>query len=124
MGLKGDKMKRGKELLTEANQETWAAPSLRNASGHLMEERRAAIKLEDGSLVKGKINILAEPAHEHHDFFLKHSEDRGAYYGRISDIFTKGKNPFIVVFDAVVEGQADRILIINKNKILWVSPED
>ncbi len=117
-------MRRRKELFTEENKQGLAAPSLRNASGHLTEERKAAIKLEDGSLVKGKINILAEPANEHHDIFLKHCEDRGAYFGRISDIFTKGKNPFIVVFDAVVEGQADRVLIINKNKILWVSPED
>jgi len=117
-------MRSRKGLFKEENQEAWAAPDLKSVGSHLMEERRAAIKLEDGSLVKGKINILAEPAHEHHDVFLKHSQDRGAYYARISDLFTKGKNPFIVVFDAVVEGQADRVLIINKNKILWVSPED
>ncbi|MFA5183551.1 MAG: hypothetical protein WC405_19760 [Syntrophales bacterium] len=117
-------MFRPKELLSERNEDAWTAANLKNTSGHLMEERKAVIKLEDGSLIKGKINILAEPAHEHCDTFLKHSEDRGAYFGRISDIFTKGKNPFIVVFDAVVEGQADRVLIINKNKILWISPED
>ena len=43
---------------------------------------------------------------------------------RISDIFTRGENPFIVVFDVTIEGQQGRVLVINKNKILWVSPED
>ncbi len=79
-----------------------------------MEVRQAIFKLADGSLVRGKINLLAEPHHE--------SEER--FYNRISDLFTRGKNPFIVVFDAVVEGVPGQVLVINKKKVIWVSPKD
>ena len=104
--------------------EGWQDKSGGTASSYLTEERRAAIKLEDGSIIKGKINLMAEPAHEHNDLFLKHADNQGAFFSRISDIFTKGKNPFIVIFDAIVDGQPGRVLIVNKKKILWVSPED
>ncbi len=113
-----------KHLAEERPVEGWQDKPLRSASTYLTEDRRAAIKLVDGSIIKGKINILSEPAHENNDLFLKHSDNRGAFYNRISDIFTKGKNPFIVIFDAIVEGQPGRVLVINKSKILWVSPED
>jgi hypothetical protein len=121
---KGDYMGFEKNLAVERPVEVWQDESAGTASTYLTEERRAAIKLEDGSIIKGKINILAEPAHEHNDLFLKHSDNQGAFFSRISDIFTKGKNPFIVIYDAIVEGQPGRVLVINKNKILWVSPED
>jgi hypothetical protein len=94
------------------------------ARTHLVEERQASIKLEDGSLIKGKINLVAEPAHENRDRYDKFSNNAGTYYQRISDIFTRGRHPFVVVFDVTLEGQEGRVLIINKNKILWVSPED
>jgi hypothetical protein len=121
---KGDHMGFEKNLAVERPVEMWQDTSAQTASTYLTEERRAAIKLEDGSIIKGKINILAEPAHENTDLFLKHADNRGAFFNRISDIFTKGKNPFIVIYDAIVEGQPGRVLIINKKKILWVSPED
>jgi hypothetical protein len=70
------------------------------------------------------LTLLAEPAREYRDLYNKYTDDAGTFYKRISDLFTKGKNPFIVVFDAIIEGQAGRVLVINKNKILWVSPED
>ena len=43
---------------------------------------------------------------------------------RVSDIFTKVTDPFIVVFDATAEGKSGRVLILNKRNIAWVSPED
>jgi hypothetical protein len=121
---KGTPMKRRTELAPERSAKAFEGGVSKRIGNHLTEERQAAIKLEDGSLIRGKINIFAEPAHEYHQLYIKHSEERGTFYKRISDIFTKGKNPFIVVFDATVEGQAGRVLIINKNKILWISPED
>jgi hypothetical protein len=66
------------------------------------------IKMVDGSLVQGKVNI-------YHD---------GEVVQRVSDIFTKVTDPFIVVFDATAEGESGRVLIINKRNIAWVSPED
>ena len=69
---------------------------------------KVSIKMVDGSLVHGKVNIY-------------HDEE---VVQRVSDIFTKVTDPFIVVFDATAEGKSGRVLILNKNNIAWVSPED
>lgn len=69
---------------------------------------KVSIKMVDGSLVKGKINIY-------------HDEE---VVQRVSDIFTKITDPFIVVFDVTAEGRSERVLIVNKRNIAWVSPED
>ena len=73
-----------------------------------IEARKITIKMVDGSLVQGKINLLSDEA----------------VVQRVSDIFTKLTDPFIVVFDATAEGKSGRVLIMNKNNIAWVSPED
>jgi len=77
-------------------------------SSRKIEARRVTIKLADGSLIKGKIN-------------LRHDE---AIIQRVSEIFTRHPDPFLVVFEATFEGKSDRVLVINKNNILWVSPDD
>jgi hypothetical protein len=112
------------ELLPDKSAHPLAGVGSKLARAHLVEERQASIKLEDGSLIKGKINILAEPAQENCELYDKHRDDVGTFYRRISDIFTRGAHPFIVVSEVMMEGQESRVLIINKNKILWVSPED
>lgn len=66
------------------------------------------IKLVDGSLVNGKINL--------------HRNDLEIQ--RVSDIFTKIDDPFIVVFDATAECKSGRVLILNKRNIIWIAPED
>ena len=73
-----------------------------------IDARKVTVKMVDGSLVQGKVNIL-------------HDEE---VVQRVSDIFTKVSDPFIVVFDATAEGKSGRVLIINKRNIIWVSPED
>jgi len=73
-----------------------------------IDARKVTIKMVDGSLVQGKVNIY-------------HDEE---VVQRVSDIFTKISDPFIVVFDATAEGKGGRVLIINKRNIAWVSPED
>jgi|WetSurMetagenome_2_1015567.scaffolds.fasta_scaffold1025621_1 hypothetical protein len=113
-----------KEFHEEKSARPLAGESSKLTRTHLLEERPATIKLEDGSLIKGKINICAEPAHENRDRYDKFSNTSGIYYQRISDIFTRGSHPFIVAFDVTLEGREGRVLVINKNKILWVSPED
>ncbi len=73
-----------------------------------IEARKVSIKMVDGSLVQGKVNLLnAEEVVQ-----------------RVSDIFTKLTDPFIVVFDATAEGKSGRVLILNKRNVAWVSPED
>ena len=117
-------MRQLKQFLPERAETIWEGGDNRVAETHVMEVRGVAIKLEDMSLLKGKINILSEPARSFDGLYDKHLDDQGTYYRRISDIFTKGRNPFIVVFDVMSEGQTGGVLIINKNKILWVSPLD
>ena len=73
-----------------------------------LDPKGVTVKLVDGSLVKGKINL-------HHD---------EAIIQRVSDIFTKIPDPFIVVFDATTEGASGKVLILNKRNISWVAPED
>ncbi len=70
--------------------------------------RKVSIKMVDGSLVQGTVNIY-------------HDEET---VQRVSDIFTKTADPFVVVFDATAEGKSGRVLILNKRNIAWVSPED
>ena len=73
-----------------------------------IDARQVSIKMVDGSLVRGKVNIFQ-------------GEE---VVQRVSDIFTKVSDPFIVVFDVTAEGKSGRVLIINKSNIAWVSPED
>ena len=73
-----------------------------------IEARKVIIKMVDGSMVYGKVNIY-------------HGEE---VVQRVSDMFTKVTDPFIVVFDVTLEGKSGRVLIINKANIAWVSPDD
>jgi len=79
-------------------------------SNREIEARKVTIRLMDGSLVKGKINL-----HKHEDESVVQRE---------SEMFTKHQDPFVVVFEATLEGRSDRVVIINKRNILWVSPDD
>jgi hypothetical protein len=76
--------------------------------GRKMDPRNVILKLVDGSMVKGKINLY-------------HDE---AVIQRVSDIFTRIADPFLVVFDATVEGEAGKVLIVNKRNVVWASPVD
>ncbi len=74
-----------------------------------IEARKVAVKLVDGSLVHGKLNL--------------HRSDVAIQ--RVSDLFTKVTDPFIVLFDATAEGKTLwRVLILNKSNIVWVAPQD
>ena len=117
-------MKRSKEILPERAENLWEGVDNLAPESRVAEERKVTLKLDDGSLIKGKINLLSEPARDFDGLYDKHREDQGTYYRRISDIFTKGKNPFVVVFDALMENKPEKVIIINKQKISWVVPED
>jgi len=76
--------------------------------GRKLEPRNVILKLADGSVVKGKVNL------HHHEADIQ----------RVSEIFTRISDPFLVVFDATVEGEPGRVLIVNKRSIIWASPVD
>ncbi|MGA9755190.1 MAG: hypothetical protein WBV23_08595 [Desulfobaccales bacterium] len=73
-----------------------------------LDSRKVSIKMVDGSLIHGKINL---------------AHDEGATL-RVSDVFTQKADPFIVVFDVTAEGKSGRVMILNKRNIAWVSPEE
>jgi len=43
---------------------------------------------------------------------------------RVSEIFTQIRDPFLVVFDATFEGQSGRVMAVNKQNIIWASPDN
>ena len=66
--------------------------------------RDIAIRTSDGTTLLGRINIGIKE--------------------RVSDLFTKIDNPFIVLFDAEHKDGTGKVLFVNKNNIVWVEPED
>lgn len=93
-----------------------------------MEVRKIKIKLEDGSLIRGKINLHSEYKEggvENFSQTYDGSSNLGVFHNRVSDLFSKGKNAFITLFDISGEGFDDGgTLIINKKRVVWVFPED
>jgi hypothetical protein len=75
--------------------------------GHT-EPRRVTVKLVDGSIVTGMINLIQRGETEH----------------RVSDIFVGREEPFVVIFRASMGETTDTLLVINKQHILWVRPEE
>ena len=68
------------------------------------EYRNITIRTSDGSTILGKVNLGIKE--------------------RVSDLFTKTENPFIVLFDAEHRDGTGKVLFVNKNNIVWAEPED
>jgi hypothetical protein len=66
--------------------------------------RMLTIKTADGEIIQGSVNIASKE--------------------RVSDMFTKGDSPFIVLTNVIFKDCEIRTLIVNKNHILWAEPED
>ena len=67
------------------------------------EVRGIIIKTTDGETISGKVNIGIKE--------------------RVSDLFTKADNPFIVLFDAEHRNTSCKVLFVNKDNIVWAEPE-
>ena len=74
--------------------------------GH-KEVRRVTLKMADGSVVTGMINLIQRGETEH----------------RVSDIFVGREEPFVVIFQATLGEMTNKVLVINKRHIVWVIPE-
>jgi len=72
------------------------------------DPRNVLIKLIDGSSVRGKVNLYRD------EVTLQ----------RVSEIFTRVEDPFVVVFEATVEGKSGVTCVINKRNIIWASPDE
>ncbi|MGB5619900.1 MAG: hypothetical protein WBM78_23880 [Desulfobacterales bacterium] len=73
--------------------------------------KEVIIKTSDGTIISGQINL--------------DSEEVAA--DRVSDLLVKGKNNFLLVYNAedmkVMEEQVS-VVLLNKQHILWVIPND
>lgn len=66
--------------------------------------KKITIKTSDGATIQGKINLTSQ--------------------ARVSELFTKSDSPFIVLVDAVLREGQGKVLVINKEHIVWVEPEE
>ena len=66
--------------------------------------RKITIRTTDGSTLLGEINIGIKE--------------------RVSDLFTKADNPFVVLSNVEHSSGSGRIFFINKDHIVWAEPEN
>ncbi len=66
--------------------------------------KNITVKIKDGSIVTGKLNI--------------------GEYGRVSDLFRQSHDQYIVLSDAEHRGGSGKVVIINRNEIVWAEPQD
>lgn len=69
-----------------------------------MNCRRVSVKLVDGTVVNGTVNI---------------GRSR-----RLSDFFNKYDAAFLVLFEASSDARNYEVLFVNRQHILWAKPED
>jgi len=62
------------------------------------------VKLKDGTIIIGKLNI--------------------GEYARVFDYFRSSPDQYFILSDAEHDEQSGRVVIINKNEIVWAEPED
>jgi small nuclear ribonucleoprotein (snRNP)-like protein len=77
---------------------------IRSKGVYKKEYRKISIRTTDGSTLSGKVNIGIKV--------------------RVSDLFTRTDDPFIVLSDVKQEDGSEKVLFINKNHIVWVEPQD
>ena len=68
------------------------------------EYRSITVKTSDGSTLHGKVNLTEMQ--------------------RVSDLFTQSDAPFIVMVDVQHREGEGKTLVINKEHIVWVEPEE
>jgi hypothetical protein len=67
--------------------------------------KNVEVKISDGSLIKGKVNI-------------------GENYHRLSDLFRQINDTFITVVAEDPHESPQKVYFINKNYIIWAEAED
>ena len=78
-----------------------------------IKDRNIRIKLIDGSQINGQVNI-----------------NRSSQYNRLSDLIASDREPFLVIANATVNYTdfenpiTHKTLFVNKNHIIWASPDE
>ena len=62
------------------------------------------VKLKDGTIINGKLNI--------------------GEYARVFDYFRSSPDQYFILSDAEHDEKSGKVVIINKNEIVWAEPED
>ena len=73
--------------------------------------RNVIVKTSDGTVVAGHVNLDGEEIP----------------VDRVSDLLVKGKNKFLLVYnarDTQVLGKQIEVILLNKQHILWVIPDE
>ncbi len=76
-----------------------------------VESRNVVVKVSDGAIISGQVNLESEQGRA----------------DRVSDLLIQGRNKFLVVYNAQdmkVSGEKASVIILNKDHILWVIPQD
>ena len=68
------------------------------------EYRTISIKTTEGSTLMGKVNLGVKE--------------------RVSELFTRTENPFIILFDVEHRDRSGKVFFVNKQHIVWVEPEE
>ena len=68
------------------------------------EYRSITIKTTDGSTIHGKVNLANKQ--------------------RVSDLFTKGGAPFLIMVEVMSKESKGKVMFINKEHIVWAEPEE
>ena len=76
---------------------------LAKKKGYAIDEKNVKIVTTDERQIQGVVNA--------------------AEVERTSDLFTKDKAPFIIVYKAIAKGGENKVLVINKNQIVWAELE-
>ncbi len=78
-----------------------------------VESRIVRIRLVDGTLVNGQVNLNREEG-----------------YDRLSDLVSSKQEPFLILFNVVLYDKPmessikHKTLFVNKNYIIWVEPDE
>ena len=67
--------------------------------------KNVAVKISDGSIIKGKVNIRDTQQ-------------------RLSDFFRYSQDQFITVISEETKKDSQNVFFVNKNYIVWAGPED
>lgn len=67
--------------------------------------KNVAVKITDGSIIKGKVNIRDTQQ-------------------RLSDFFRYSQEQFITIISEETKKDSQNVFFVNKNYIIWAGPED
>jgi hypothetical protein len=77
---------------------------LKDDSMWVKEYRKVTTRTSDGSTFSGRINL--------------------GHHNRISDLFKNPGDQFVALIDVVFQDSTERVVLLNKNHIVWVEPGD